>query len=260
MGSAQVQGDLWGARAREWAEFQEGSFRPLYDAAFNATQVGAGTAMLDVGCGAGLALQMAQARGAKVAGLDAAAGLAALAESRCPGADIRVGEIEALPFGDRAFDVTTGFNSFQYAADPVHALSEAKRVTKTEGYVLVAVWGTAANCELAPYVAALGKLLPPPPPGAAGPFALSAPGALETLVGKAGLRPEDITITTTTMSFPDEDTTIRGLLASGVAERAMRNSGEAAVRDGIRGAIHPFRKSDGSHSFTNEWRFLVSRA
>ncbi len=51
MGSSQIQGELWGARAREWAELQEGSFQRLYDAAFSAAHVGKGTSLLDVGCG-----------------------------------------------------------------------------------------------------------------------------------------------------------------------------------------------------------------
>ena len=259
MGSSQIQGDLWGTRAREWADLQEGSFRQLYEAAFSAAHVGKGTSLLDIGCGAGLALVIAQARGTEVSGLDAAAELAGLAKSCCPGADIRVREIEELPFDDSKFDVTTGFNSFQYATDPVHALAEAKRVTKANGYVLIAVWGAAEKCELAPYVAALGKLLPPPPPGAPGPFALSAPGALETLVSKAGLRPEASSTVVTTMPFSDEATAVRGLLASGVAERAIRNSGETAVRQGLTAAIQPFRKGDGSYKFRNEWRFLVAR-
>lgn len=180
-----MQGDLWSARAREWSELQEGSFRPLYDAAFGAAKVGKATLILDVGCGAGLACLVAQSLGAKVSGLDAAAGLAAIARGRCPGADIRVGEIEELPFGDDSFDVTTGFNSFQYAADSAHALAEANRVTKPNGFVVVAVWGAPDKYELAPYLGAVGKLLPPPPPGAPGPFALSAPGTLEALAGKA---------------------------------------------------------------------------
>lgn len=258
MGSAQIQGDLWGSRAREWAELQEGSFRPLYEAAFTATHVGNGTLFLDVGCGAGLALATAQARGAKVSGLDAAAGLTELARSRCPGADIHVGDIEELPFKDSKFDVTTGFNSFQYATDPVHALKEAKRVTKPNGYVVIAVWGAPEKCELASYIAALGKLLPPPPPGASGPFAFSAPGALEAFVSKAALKPGSASTVTTTMSFRDEATAVRGLLASGVAERAIRNSGEAATREGLITAVQPFRKGDGSYAFRNEWRFLVS--
>ena len=251
MGSSQIQGELWSARAREWAELQEGSFRPLYEAAFTATHVGNGTALLDVGCGAGLALATAQTRGAEVSGLDAAAGLAELARSRRPGADILVGDIEELPFGDGNFDVTTGFNSFQYASDPVHALTEATRVTKPNGYVVAAVWGAPEKCDLAPYIAALGKLLPPPPPGASGPFEFSAPGALEAFVSKAALKPGAAGTVTTTMSFRDEATAVRGLLASGVAERAIRNSGEAAIREGVITAVQPFRKGDGSYVLRN---------
>lgn len=260
MGTAQVQGDLWGARARDWADLQEASFRPVYAAAFKAAGVGPGCAVLDVGCGAGLSLQVAREMGAAVSALDAAAALVEIAKSRVPGADIRVGEIEELPFPDHSFDVTTGFNSFQYAADSVHAIAEARRVTKPNGRVVVMVWGAAENCELTPYIAALGKCLPPPPPGAPGPFALSAPGALEALVGKAGLTPEAVTTVKTTMSFPDREAAVRGLIASGVAERALRHSGEAALRAAIEEAIRNYRKPDGSYAFTNEWRFLVSRA
>jgi SAM-dependent methyltransferase len=260
MGTAQVQGDLWGARARDWADLQEGSFRGLYETALAAAKVGKGSAVLDVGCGAGLALQIAKERGANVSGLDAAPALIAIARSRCPHGDIRTGEIEELPFGDGSFDVTTGFNSFQYAVDPVHALAEARRATKPGGRVVVAVWGAADRCELAPYLAAVGKLLPPPPPGAPGPFALSAPGALEMLVSKAGLKPENNAAVVTTMRFPDEKTALRGLIASGVAERALRNSGEAALRQGIADAIRSRRQGDGSYSFANEWRYLLARA
>jgi SAM-dependent methyltransferase len=260
MGSSQIQGELWGARASEWAGLQEASFRGLYEAAHDAAKVGQGTTVLDVGCGAGLALQIAQARGAKVSGVDASSALAAIARERCPGADIRVGEIEELPFGDGTFDVITGFNSFQYATDPVHALAEAKRVVKRGGTVVVAVWGAADKCQLAPYLAAVGKCLPPPPPGAPGPFALSATGALEALAGKAGLKPDGVRSVITTMGFPDEATALQGLLASGVAERAIRTSGEAALRSGIAEAIRPRRQADGSYTFSNEWRFLVSRA
>ncbi len=259
MGTAQVQGELWGTRARDWADLQEASFRPVYEAAFKAAGVGPGSSVLDVGCGAGLSLLVAREMGATVSALDASAALLEIAKSRCPSADVRVGEIEELPFGDQTFDVTTGFNSFQYAADSVHALAEARRVTKPEGRIVVTVWGAAENCELAPYIAALGKCLPPPPPGAPGPFALSAPGALEVLVGKAGLKPDGVTTMNTTMSFPDRAIAIRALISAGVAERAIRHSGEDAVRAAIDEAIGHKRKSDGSYAFTNEWRFLVSR-
>jgi hypothetical protein len=78
-------------------------------------------------------------------------------------------------------------------------------------------------------------------------------------VGKARLRPDGVRTVVTTMTFPDDDTMVRGLIAAGVAERAVRHSGEAAVIRGIREAAAPFRQADGSYRFNNEWRFLVSR-
>ena len=74
------------------------------------------------------------------------------------------------------------------------------------------------------------------------------------------MKPERIDTVTTVMRFPDEETALRGLIAAGVVERAIRHSGEDAVRTGIAAAIRPFRRDDGSYAFSNEWRFLVARA
>ena len=56
--------------------------------------------MLDCGCGAGRFVALATKRGAAVAGIDASGELAAIAAKRTPGADIRVGDVEALPWPD----------------------------------------------------------------------------------------------------------------------------------------------------------------
>lgn len=55
-GSAAIQGDLWGERARDWAEVMEGWNGwgvPLYRQVMERLDVGPGTDLLDVGCGAG---------------------------------------------------------------------------------------------------------------------------------------------------------------------------------------------------------------
>src|SRR5262249_22173304 len=165
MGTLQVQGSLWGARARDYADIIEGFFRPVYEAVFDGAEVGAGTVLLDVGCGAGLAAQLAAQRGAHIAGLDAAEAALAIARERTPQGDFRLGEVEALPWSDNTFDVVTGFNASKSAADRVTALRGAGRVARREGRVAMAVWGRAEECETAATVAALGKLLPPPPLG-----------------------------------------------------------------------------------------------
>lgn len=67
--TAQVQGQLWGTRPQDYAELIEPWSRPLYEAVFEAAGVVEGTWLLDVGCGPGLAAQIAARRGAHVAGL-----------------------------------------------------------------------------------------------------------------------------------------------------------------------------------------------
>ncbi|WP_346176245.1 methyltransferase domain-containing protein [Streptomyces cuspidosporus] len=57
-------------RARDWAEIQERMLVPLYEAVYERLEVGAGTRLLGLGCGSGLALLMAAARGAAVCGVD----------------------------------------------------------------------------------------------------------------------------------------------------------------------------------------------
>lgn len=140
-------GRLWGARAQDWADVQEGQFRAAYNAVFDACGLGRDTRYCDVGCGAGMAAMLASGRGAQVAGLDAAESLLTIARARVPSADFRVGDLEELPFADAQFDLVTGFNAFQFAANPVAALAEAKRIAKPTGRIVVMTWALPKACR-----------------------------------------------------------------------------------------------------------------
>ena len=82
-----------------------------------------------------------QTRGAEPFGLDASEALIELARRRVPEADLRVGEMESLPYDDDTFDLVTGFTSFFFANDMVAALREAGRVAKPGAPVVIQVWG-----------------------------------------------------------------------------------------------------------------------
>lgn len=69
-------------RARDWAEIQERMLVPLYEAVYERLEVGPGTRLLGLGCGSGLALLIATARGAHVTGVDADQERVALARER----------------------------------------------------------------------------------------------------------------------------------------------------------------------------------
>jgi SAM-dependent methyltransferase len=260
MGSAQAQGQLWGAAARDWADVAEPSQTPFFEAALDALGIESGTLLLDAGCGAGLALVLAAQRGAVVTGLDASAGLLAVARERLPEADLREGDLEALPYEDDSFDAVTAFNSVQYAADPTAALREIKRVARPGQRVAITTWGRPKQCEMRAVLGAIGSLLPPPPPGAAGPFALAAPGALEALVESAGLAAERAIDVPTPYAHDDVDTAIRAHLASGPARRAIDTAGLEATRDALAAVCTQARQADGSVNFDNVFKVLIARA
>ena len=260
-GTAATQSDLWGARPRDWAEVQEIQVRPLYDAVFDATEVDQYTRMLDVGCGAGLAAQLANERGARIAGFDATEPLLEVARERVPDGDFRSGDMEQLPFDDDAFSLVTGFNSFQFAGDPARALREAARVAEPGVPIAVGTWGRADQCEAAIVLKASAELGPAPPPGRApGPFALSEPGALEGFVEQAGLTAQEPVEVETIWRYPDLDTALRGLTSAGPGTAAIRLSGEERVREALANALEPFGDDSGGYRLSNVFRYLIARS
>ena len=257
--TAEAHGRLWGAKARDWSQLQEPLFRHVYEAVFDRAGLGAAMRYLDVGCGAGLAAELAARRGAKASGIDAAADMLTIARERVPDGDFRLGDIEELPFPDRSFDVITGFNSFQFAGNPEVALREARRVAKPSGVVVIVTWAKPEGMEAALIVYALKPLLPRLPRGAPGPFALSDESLLRSLAERAGLTPFDAFEIDAPWSYPDHATALRALASPGGAVKAAELAGAAAVDRAHAEAIAPFRLSDGSYRVEARFRCLFTR-
>jgi SAM-dependent methyltransferase len=162
-GSATVQGQLWGTGPHDWAEVIEPLLRPIHLATMEALAPLSGLSLLDAGCGAGLALRLAAEQGARVSGLDASAALLGVARGGLPDTDLRVGDIDELPYDDATFDVVTAFNSIQYASYPKTAVAELARVVRPGGRVAIEVWAEPARCETEVFFARLKELAPPRP-------------------------------------------------------------------------------------------------
>jgi len=259
MGTAAIQRALWSGSPRDWAELQEPQFSPLYQSVLDSVGVREGTTVLDVGCGTGVFCSLAAMCGASVAGIDASEGQIAIARERTPSGDFRVGEMEELPFADASFDLVSGFNSFQFAADPVNALRQAKRVTKPTGAVAIAVWGLPKDCQAAVLLKAMSSLLPPPPPGTPGPFALSEPGIVEDTLAKAGLKPGRAVDVDVPFEFADDETGYRAMAASGPGTRAIRVAGRDKLHAALLAALAPFKSARGTCHLANKFRFVIAR-
>jgi SAM-dependent methyltransferase len=258
-GSASRWAPLWGARPADWA-LSEDRQVPTYEAAFRRVAFEPGRRVLDVGCGVGAFLRLVAERGGEPHGIDASEALVAFARTRLPAADLRIGEMEDLPWDDDTFDVVTGFNSFFFANDMVAALREAGRVAKPGAAIVIQVWGAHERCDLEAMKQIARPFLPPRPPDAPPDPDLSRPGALEALATQAGLTPESEFDTTWAFEYPDAETLGRAMIAvAGLAILAgpeREHELKAAIVDGLA----PFRRADGSYRLSNEYHYLIARA
>ena len=129
----------WGRKAVDFATLSEPGNCREYVAMHHRLGVDTGDRLLDVACGSGLAIELARLRGASCSGIDASARLVAVARDRSPGCDIRVGDMQALPWDPASFDVVTSFRGI-WATTP-GAVAELHRVLRPGGRVGITVWG-----------------------------------------------------------------------------------------------------------------------
>jgi ubiquinone/menaquinone biosynthesis C-methylase UbiE len=259
MGSQSIQSKLWWQRPNDWATVQEPTGNLGYENALQFLQPKPSDRMLDIGCGSGLFATLAAKTGADVTGFDATQELIEEAKLRNASIKFLTGEMEELPFDDNIFDIVSGFNSFQYASDVKHALSEAKRVLKEEGKLVVMIWGDKEDCEAFTYLKAVGSLLPPPPPGAPGPFALTENHLLENILEEMGLRILDSNDVDSIWDYPDVETAMKGLLSAGPASKAIENAGYEKAYTTLLEALQPYIKSNGHIVYNNKFRVVISQ-
>ena len=255
MSTKTVQGKLWSIAPQFWAKHFEPWFLPIYKNVLEQLQLTESHFLLDAGCGAGLFSKLAIGTGAEVIGVDAAPGLLEEARRRNPQNNFLEEDLEALPFADNSFDVVTGFNSFQYAGSFENALLEAKRVLKPGGRLVLVIWAKPALSDGTEVLKAIGTLLPPPPPGTPGPFALSEDGKMENVLEANGLKLTYKTIVNCPFLYASLDAGIQSFMGTGPAAAAMNHHSKQTVEDTIAVALQPFRVVDDFYFQQN--RFLV---
>ena len=255
-----VEGPLWSSTADTWDEYWSGFSDPARLVIADATGVGPATRVLDMGCGSGEFCRLAADRGASVSGIDAAEGMLELARGRVPEGDLRLGAIEQLPWDDDSFDVVTGFNSFQFAAERIDGFREAARVAVPGGRVAVCVWGLAADNELLRMFAALRELAEADDGENDDGPRLGDPGQLGLLAEEAGLAPLEAGEVEVPFEAPDFETLQRALIVDVVRLDLPGRVDDSSVREAIAAAAAGFRRGDGSYRFENRFRYLIASA
>jgi SAM-dependent methyltransferase len=231
----------WGRKAVDFATLCEPPNCREYVALHHQLGVTDGDRLLDVACGSGLALELARLRGAVVAGIDASERLVRVARDRNPSADIRVGDMGALPWADAAFDVVTSFRGVWGTTPEV--LGEIRRVLVPDGRVAITVWGHIKASPGAWALAPLRLAAAPKVENQAAMVALGRPGAGEELLARFGFCDVKRIDVPYVWEFADPEHYARALAATGPAYEAIQQVGDAAFVDAaVRGAAAHVRK------------------
>lgn len=219
----------WGRAAADFATLSEPANCREYVTVHHRLKVDDGDRLLDVACGSGLAIELAALRGAVCAGIDASARLIAVARDRSPEADIRVGDMHALPWDAGSFDVVTSFRGVWGTTPDV--VTEIHRVLVPGGRLGLTVWG---HIKASPGAWALSPFRLAEPPAVANQAAMVAlgrPGAGEELLTGAGFVDVQRLDVQFAWEFADPETYARSLASTGPAYEAIQAVGEQTFHD-----------------------------
>jgi SAM-dependent methyltransferase len=226
-------------KADAYENFMGRYSRPLAPEFAQASRVEHGLRVLDVGCGTGaLTSTIADIVGAdQVAGVDPSEPFVEQCRENLPGADIRVGPAEALPFADAEFDRALAQLVFHFVDDPIASVREMARVTRPGGVVSACVWDmTGGMTMIGAYWEAVSEA------GVPGRSEVERfggkPGQLAGLWRDTGLREVDdrsITVSSAYRDFDELWATFRaGVGPVGVHAESLEGDALDAVRETFR--------------------------
>ena len=184
------EGEHWTAQADRY----DAASRRYDPHLLAAAEITATSAVLDVGCGAGVSSRDAAriALDGRILGIDLSSSLVEEARRRSgglPNAAFVTGDAQVHAFPESAFDVAISRFGAMFFTDPVAGFANIARALRPGGRLALLAW---RELERNPWVAeiraalAAGRALPEPVPGTPGPFGLADPGAARAWLTEAG--------------------------------------------------------------------------
>ena len=231
------------APAEDYDRFM-GRYTPALAAALaDVTGIQPGMRVLDVGCGpGGLTRELATRLGAgNVAAIDPAAQFAAACRDRNPGADVRTGVAEQLPWPSAYFDAALSSLVIGFLDDPGQGVKEMARVTRPGGVVAACMWDIAlGGMTMLRVFWTAARQVEPAAPGESA-MAGTTDGDIGRLLRQAGLQHVTSGALTSHADYAGFDDFWQPFtLAVGPAGHYLRNltaAQQAAVRDACRAQL-----------------------
>ncbi len=246
---------------------------PLFEAVYERLEVGAGTRLLGLGCGSGLALLMAASRGAAVTGVEpsSAERLALARERLLPGAwdtraraGIRLVDGSPRDTADArtpAYSVVTAFEPIGCLAGDSEGLGElieaATPLAGRRAPMVLAGWGPPERCTTSSVLRVAAKLADPL--RSTGSWRPALRDDLEEVAQRAGLKPDGSGRVACPFGYADMDSALRGLLSTRLFDAAISATDQAQVEKELTEALHPYLRRDGTVWMPNVFRYLIAR-
>ncbi len=201
------EGAHWAANADRYDE----TVRAHHARLFEAAAIGAGEAVLDIGCGTGRTTRdAARAAGSgRALGVDLSGPMLMVARDRAvteglTNVEFLQADAQVHGFEPGTFDVVISRFGVMFFDDPVAAFTNLARAQPRGGRLALLAWQELAANEWLSTIRgalAMGRDLPTPPAGAPGPFGLADPAYVAKVLDAAGYTDVDLAPVTSPMQL-----------------------------------------------------------
>jgi len=264
-----------GPEGRHWADREDrfdAMLAPFLVPVLDAAGVGAGSRVLDVGCGNGALSRAAATRGATVTAIDISAPMLERARAHAAADGLAIDFVEAdaqvHPFSG-GHDVLVSRFGVMFFSEPTAAFANLATALEPGGRLAFVCWQAQALNEWVsvPALAMLPVVGPPdmPPPEAPGPFAFADQARVSGILAAAGFTDVGCEAHTPEILLGGGlglDDTVAWLTEGGMGKRFLAGAdGPTAERAvaAVRAALAPFVTPDGVRMATATWLVSATR-
>ena len=261
------EGEYW----VENAEYFDRSVAVYHERLLDVAAIGEGDRVLDVGCGTGkTARDAARAASAGSAlGVDLSSRMLEVAsrlaaEEGVTNVTFAQADAQIHPFEHGAYDVVISCTAAMFFGDHVAAFRNIGRALRPGGRLVLVTWQPLAGNEWIREISgalAAGRELPAPSPDAPGPFALSDPDRVRSVLTSAGFSDIELDGTTAGMWFGnDADDAHRFVLGlMGWMLGGLDDAGRARAIDALHATMTAHATPDGVLFESAAWTIQATR-
>jgi SAM-dependent methyltransferase len=210
-----------------------------------------GQAVVDLGCGTGrttLELASRVAPGGRAVGVDIAAEMLDrarqhAAEAKVDNVEFRQADVQAEDLGDGQFDAAYSRFGVMFYTDPVAAFAGVDRALRSGGSLSFVCWQpiTANDWMFVPGMAAVsvtGKMPPMAEPDQPGPFSLSDPERVRSILGAAGFTDVEVEVLNDFVERPEDQIPQAAAISMKIgAVRELLKDTDPSMADRVQAAI-----------------------